>query len=81
MTGVVFGRDPEELRRKVEARTGGKRTADQMRTKGQVVGTAPEIVEQLDRLGQAGVQRVMLQWLDLDDLDGLEAMAAGVLNR
>jgi hypothetical protein len=26
-----------------------------------------------------GVQRVMLQWLDLDDLDGLEAMAHTVL--
>lgn len=26
-----------------------------------------------------GVQRVMLQWLDLDDLEGLQALAMGVL--
>jgi hypothetical protein len=27
-----------------------------------------------------GVQRVILQWLDLDDLNGLEALARGVLH-
>ncbi len=36
--------------------------------------------KQLGRLAEAGVQRVMLQWLDLDDLDGLEALARGVLS-
>jgi hypothetical protein len=30
-------------------------------------------------LAEAGVQRIMLQWLDLDDLDGLEALAKAVL--
>jgi hypothetical protein len=30
-------------------------------------------------LAEQGVQRVMLQWLDLDDLDRLEAMAKTVL--
>jgi len=29
-------------------------------------------------LEQAGVQRVMLQWLDLDDLAGLEAMSGAL---
>jgi hypothetical protein len=28
---------------------------------------------------QAGLQRVLLQWLDLDDLAGLEALAKAVL--
>ena len=57
-------------------------SADDLRTRGVIVGTAPEIAEQLARLEEAGVQRVMLQWLetdDLDDLDGLEAMAQSVL--
>jgi hypothetical protein len=30
-------------------------------------------------LAEAGCQRVMLQWLDLDDSDRLEAMAVSVL--
>lgn len=79
MTGCVFGRDPSEVRRKVDIRTKGKRTAGELREHGVIVGTAEEVVAQLNRLAEAGVQRVMLQWLDLDDLDGLTAMAESVL--
>jgi F420-dependent oxidoreductase-like protein len=78
MTGCVFGRDRAEVERKVEARTQGKRTADDLRRHGVVVGAPAEFRQQLAVLEQAGVQRVMLQWLDLDDLDGLEALAIAI---
>ena len=74
MTGCYFGRDEAGVQRKLEGRD---RAA--MRERGVVVGAAPEVVEQLGQLAAAGVQRVMLQWLDLDDLDGLEALAKSVL--
>lgn len=76
MTGCVLGRDDAEVQRKASAR---KRTVAELRERGIIVGTAPEVVEQLSALAEAGVQRVMLQWLDLDDLDGLEALAHGIL--
>jgi hypothetical protein len=79
MTGCVFGKDQRQVDEKVAARTGGKRTAAELRQLGPVVGTALEMVEQLGRLSEAGLQRVMLQWLDLDDIEGLEAMADGIL--
>jgi alkanesulfonate monooxygenase SsuD/methylene tetrahydromethanopterin reductase-like flavin-dependent oxidoreductase (luciferase family) len=79
MTGCVFGRDPVEVARKVAERTQNKRDADQLRAHGVVVGTGPEILEQLEGLAQAGVEQVMLQWLDLDDLPGIEALAEQVL--
>jgi alkanesulfonate monooxygenase SsuD/methylene tetrahydromethanopterin reductase-like flavin-dependent oxidoreductase (luciferase family) len=79
MAGCVFGRDPQELDRKVAARTQGKRDAARLREKGLVVGTAEEMIRQLQELEAAGLQRVMLQWLDLDDLDGLQVMAEQVL--
>ena len=79
MTGCVFGRDDGEVQRKVEARTRGQRSADELRQRGLVVGTAGQVVEQCARLAEAGAQRLMLQWLDLDDLDGLEALAKEVL--
>jgi F420-dependent oxidoreductase-like protein len=79
MTGCVFGRDGEEVRQKVQDRTGGKLDAEGLRTHGLVVGTDSEIKDQLSRLEEAGVQRVMLQWLELDDLQGLQAMARGIL--
>lgn len=79
MTGCVFGADDAQVKSKVNIRTKGKLTADELRKRGLVVGTAGEIVDQLGELFEIGVQRVMLQWLDLDDLDSLEKMAHGIL--
>ncbi len=72
MAGCVFGRDAAELARKL-ARRGGD--AARLRQSGVAVGAGGEIVEQLNAWAAAGVQRIMLQWLDLDDLEGLEALA------
>jgi F420-dependent oxidoreductase-like protein len=76
MTMLVFGRDDAELQRKLE-RQG--RSAGELREDNAVVGTGSAVIDQLGELAAAGVQRVMLQWLDLDDLDGLAAFAAAVL--
>ncbi|MCZ7542150.1 MAG: TIGR03560 family F420-dependent LLM class oxidoreductase [Anaerolineae bacterium] len=79
MTGIVFGRDAAALRQRLAASGDSKATAESLRERGTVVGTPGEVVDQLGRLEAAGVQRVMLQWLLLDDLDGLEALAQAVL--
>ncbi|HET9590524.1 MAG TPA: TIGR03560 family F420-dependent LLM class oxidoreductase [Anaerolineales bacterium] len=78
MTGCVFGKDEAALKEKVRAR---QRTLEELRQRGVVAGNADEVKEQLHELEQAGLQRIMLQWLDLDDLDGLEALARAVLAR
>jgi F420-dependent oxidoreductase-like protein len=78
MTGLVFGRDDADLRRKLEKRG---RTAETLRQEGMIVGTVNQVVDQLGEYTEAGAQRVMLQWLDLDDIDGLDALARGVLCR
>jgi F420-dependent oxidoreductase-like protein len=79
MTGCIFGSDDTDLKNKVAARTQGKRQADELRQRGLLVGTASEMVNQLGQLAESGVQRVMLQWLDLDDIVGLEKIARDVL--
>ncbi|MFL6057425.1 MAG: TIGR03560 family F420-dependent LLM class oxidoreductase [Rubrobacteraceae bacterium] len=76
MTRAIFGRTTADVERKLA----GKQ-ADKHRARGTVVGTGPEVAEQLARLDEAGVERVMLQWLETDDIDGLEAMAEFVLPR
>jgi F420-dependent oxidoreductase-like protein len=81
VAGCIFGRNHEELERKVTIRTRGQRSIADLRSRGLVVGTADEIVEQCQVLANAGAQRVMLQWLDLDDVEGLEKMAQGILGR
>jgi F420-dependent oxidoreductase-like protein len=74
MTNLIFGRNEAELKNKLAGRD-----AAELREQGRVAGTPSEVVDQLKALAEQGVQRVMLQWLDLDDLDRLEAMAKTVL--
>lgn len=76
MTGCVFGKDDSALQEKIAAR---KRSFDELRGRGIVVGDAPQVQEQLHELEEAGLQRIMLQWLDLDDLAGLVSLAKTVL--
>lgn len=79
MTSCEFGRTEKEVQERVEKRTNGRTTPEKMRANGRLVGTANQIVEILGEMEEAGVERIMLQWLGLDDLDRLEAMAHGVL--
>ena len=76
MTRVIFGRDEADLHQLVSAE--GK-SVEELRAAGIVVGTGSQIVDQLGALADAGLYRVMLQWIDLDDMDRLEALAKSVL--
>ncbi|MCA9939003.1 MAG: TIGR03560 family F420-dependent LLM class oxidoreductase [Anaerolineales bacterium] len=76
MTGCWFGKDDAAVNARLQEQG---RSFAQMREIGIIVGTGNQIVDQLGELAEVGVQRVMLQWLDLDDVDGLEAMAHAVL--
>ncbi|MFZ0090002.1 MAG: TIGR03560 family F420-dependent LLM class oxidoreductase [Solirubrobacteraceae bacterium] len=75
MTGVVVGSDAAELRdrgRRVAERIGAD--ADALLAEppsGWIVGTVDSAIEQLSRLRDAGVSRVMCQHLLHDDLDAI----------
>ena len=76
MAGCIFGRNTVELEGKLAEEN---HSAAELRQNGLAVGTGNEIVDQLGQWAEAGVQRIMLQWLNLDDLDGLESLAQAVL--
>lgn len=76
MTGCVFGSTDSSLKQKLDERG---RTLEELHQRGIIAGSASEIREQLHTLEESGRQRIMLQWLDLDDLAGLEALAKAVL--
>ena len=76
MTGCVFGRDDATLRDKI---TGRGKSLEQLQQSGVIAGNLSAVKRQLQELEQAGLQRIMLQWLDLDDLESLEVLAKGVL--
>jgi len=76
MAGLLFGRTQNKLD---EQLSGRNQTAEELRKCGAVVGVWEEVVEQFKELQEVGLQRIMLQWLDLDDLKGLAALAKAVL--
>ena len=76
MTGILFGKDDAQVQSRLVARG---LTIEKLQSRAMLYGTPAQIVEQLGKMSELGIQRVMVQWLDLDDLDGLEAFARGVL--
>lgn len=76
MTRVVLARDETEARSKLDGRD-----PQELRDRGALVGDADAIIQDLRRLRDAGAAEVMLQWLDLDDLAGIETLASEVLPR
>jgi len=69
MTGLRFSQTRAGLEEKLSGHP-----VEELRSRGLIVGVGEEIQPQLAELEQAGVQRIMLQWLDLDDLQGLEGL-------
>jgi F420-dependent oxidoreductase-like protein len=74
MTQVVYGKDDGAL----NARLNGRNAADLLE-RGLVVGTASAVTDQIGKWADAGIERFMLQWLDLDDMDSAEHMAQHIL--
>ncbi len=76
MTGCFFAATDSELQRKIESRN---KTIEQLHQQGMVAGDASVVKDQLLELEASGLQRIMLQWLDLDDLAGLDSLAKAIL--
>lgn len=74
MISCLFGKTDAALREKLQGRS-----PDDLRARGVLVCTPASAVDDLQRFAALGLRRVMVQWLDLDDLDGLEALARAAL--
>jgi F420-dependent oxidoreductase-like protein len=88
MNRLFFGRAMDELDRRLAWRhedpeVAGKsleEAMDFMRDSWySIVGTPDMVVQQIKAYAEAGVEELMLQWFDLDDIDGLRAFATSVL--
>lgn len=90
MLTLFFGRDQAELEKRLTWRQRDPNLAslsleqavEQIVSSGRALaGNAEQILTQIQAYAQAGVEELMLQWFDLDDLDGLRAFATSVLPR
>jgi F420-dependent oxidoreductase-like protein len=79
MTQIVFGRDEAGVDARLSRRGHDRSKLNDLARRGLIVGTPSAVVDQIGRFVEAGVQRFMLQWLDLDDIEGLEQIARDVL--
>jgi F420-dependent oxidoreductase-like protein len=90
MLGFVVGNDERELGERYARIAGNNRRLAgperdlesglaALRRRGWLVGAPSEVVETLGRLDEAGLSRVMLHHLAMDDFDALEVLARDVL--
>ncbi|MDE2636617.1 MAG: TIGR03560 family F420-dependent LLM class oxidoreductase [Chloroflexota bacterium] len=56
-------------------------SSEELRVGKMIVGTAAQVVDQIAARFEAGIDRVMLRWLELDDLENLERLARDVLGQ
>jgi F420-dependent oxidoreductase-like protein len=75
---VCAGRDTAETARRAAAIG---RDLDELRSNSPLVGTPDEIVQQLGRFAEIGVQRVYLQLLDTSDMEHLQLFAGEVMRQ
>ena len=83
MINLTFAADRERLANRLAvADTSGSletAVANMRATQKNIVGTPEMAREQIAAYADAGAQELMLQWLDLDDIEGLRAFAQTVL--
>jgi F420-dependent oxidoreductase-like protein len=88
MRGVFFGQGKAELERRLRGQAANPAYAGKsldevihilFTQEHEIVGTPNMVLEQIKAYASAGVEELMLQWLDLDDIDGLRAFARSVL--
>ena len=82
MNGLYLAKDAAALQSILDtfsARWDEEATVEKVRARGPFIGTPSMIVDQIGEYVEAGVERFMLQWLDQDDIDGLELMAREIL--
>jgi F420-dependent oxidoreductase-like protein len=80
------GREPGDVKRSLmtEAIVGADDAAVRARAEGKeqakmIIGTPSAVVDRIAQYADAGAERVMLQWLNQDDIAGLELIARDVL--
>jgi alkanesulfonate monooxygenase SsuD/methylene tetrahydromethanopterin reductase-like flavin-dependent oxidoreductase (luciferase family) len=88
MHTLHFGRDMAELDRRLSWRHNNPEFAgkpletviESMQSSwSAIAGTPDMVIRQIQTYAQAGVEELMLQWFDLDDIDGLRTFATSVV--
>ena len=85
MGPVLVGRTESEYRERLATAAGSRWiTPDELEKRwseaGLVVGTSAQAAERIAALEEAGVERMYVQWIDLDDLEGMKQTFEALLS-
>ncbi len=76
MSRILYGKTDAEVQAKLAKEPSKPQTDDDPN---HFAGTGSQVVDQIAKFVDAGVERFMLQWNELDDIDGIESLAKEVL--
>lgn len=76
MTRVLFAQDDATLDKRLADM---ERTRDELKQRGIIVGTGQDVVDQIGAWTDVGVERFMLQWIEIDDMENMQALGELVL--
>jgi alkanesulfonate monooxygenase SsuD/methylene tetrahydromethanopterin reductase-like flavin-dependent oxidoreductase (luciferase family) len=76
MIRVFYRQDQKRLNEELAAM---KLTKAEMIARGIFVGSTQEITDQIGAWAERGVERIMLQWLDLDDVESMAHLGESIL--
>jgi F420-dependent oxidoreductase-like protein len=74
MTNLTYGQNQEQLQNKLNGRD-----PKEMAQRGIIVGLSEEVTDKLHEYQRTGLDEIMLQWIDLEDMDGLIHFSETVL--
>ncbi|MBE0685416.1 MAG: TIGR03560 family F420-dependent LLM class oxidoreductase [Anaerolineaceae bacterium] len=74
MTNLTYGQNQEQLQKKLKGRD-----PKEMTQRGIIVGSSEQVTEKLHEYQQTGLDEIMLQWIDLEDMDNLIHFSETVL--
>lgn len=73
---AIYAKDDATVAKKIEHIPLSR---EEILARGIVLGTTSQVIDILGKWEEAGLERIMLQWIELDDLDSLEDIAKDVL--
>lgn len=74
MTNLTYGQNQEQLQKKLNGRD-----PKEMTQRGIIVGTYEQVTDKLYEYQQPGLDEIMLQWIDLEDMGALIHFSEAVL--
>jgi alkanesulfonate monooxygenase SsuD/methylene tetrahydromethanopterin reductase-like flavin-dependent oxidoreductase (luciferase family) len=74
MTNLTYADSDQKLDQKLKGKS-----KSELQKQGLIVGAGEEVIQQIKAYQKIGVEEIMLQWLDFEDMKGIQHFAKTIL--